>query len=443
MKAIIMAGGKGTSLMPISELAPKPMTRLLGIPLLEHLVLLLKENGFTELCLTLGHQPDSIMDYFGSGSGFGVSITYHIEEEPLGTAGGVRACSDFYRNEDFLVISGDAACDFQLKSFFEHHLASKSDVTMALYPHPQPLRYGTVVTDRFGKIVSFIEKPNWSRVVTDHVNTGVYVISPKAMELVPRDIPFDFARDLFPIMAQSNRKMTGLPMSGYWCDIGDGESYLRCCMDALEGKLKVRGASKDYYFGGRGVFRLENDVTVIAPSVICRGAEIGHGATIEHSIIHPRSRIGAFSRVQNSVVDGGNVGDASVIAGTVICRNCCVPAKSVTKNGEIISRTGEEYYTQPQQTESAPRGERGLCQELLCKNRASLMRQMSSVLWESGADFSDGISIKDGKCKVKIYPLEEESAILVEALGGRESDRLSACRKHSELAKKFGGVAKN
>ncbi len=443
MKAIIMAGGKGTRLMPISELAPKPMTRLLGIPLLEHLVLLLKENGFTELCLTLGHQPDCIVDYFGNGSSLGVSISYHIEEEPLGTAGGVRACSDFYGRDDFLIISGDAACDFELKTLYEHHKNTKSEVTMALFPHPQPLRYGTVVTDREGRVVSFIEKPGWSRVVTDHVNTGIYIMSPKAMELVPHDIPFDFARDLFPLMAEKKRKMTGLPMDGYWCDIGDGASYLCSCMDALEGALKVKGAASDHYFGGRGVYHLENDVTVIAPSVICRGASIGYGTVIEHSVIHPRSEIGSFSKIVNSVVDGGKVGDASLIKGSIVCRNACIPAKTVTKGGEIISRTGESCFTEPQQSEAPARRDRGLCLELSCKSRATLMRQMSSVLWEAGADFSDGISIKDGKCKVKIYPLEDESAILVEAAGGREKDRLSACQKYSKLAQDFGGIAKD
>lgn len=442
MKAIIMAGGKGTRLMPISELVPKPMTRLLGVPLLEHLVLLLKQNGFTELCLALGHKPECITEYFGDGSRWGVSIRYHIEDEPLGTAGGVKACEDFYGEESFLVISGDSACDFRLKTLFDSHLELKSDVTMALFSHPQPLRYGTVVTDKHGHVISFIEKPDWSRVVTDLVNTGVYIISPKIMELVPSGKPYDFARDLFPLLAQRGCAMNGLPMEGYWCDIGDSESYLRCSMDALKGRLKVKTAAGNHVFAGEGVFQLDNDVTVVAPSVICRGVSIGAGTVIEHSILHPNSRVGENCRLRGSVIDGGFVGDYCIINETVVCRGAGVFPQTVTAKGAVIPRPGVKSPPPLSWPEPERRRDKGLCRELSCTGRAELMRLMSGALWEAGADFSDGIMIKDGKCKVRIYPLAEESAISVEAVGGRERDRLAACDKYSALAESFGGVAK-
>lgn len=442
MKAIIMAGGKGTRLLPISEAAPKPMTRLLGRPLLEHITSLLRENGFDQIRMTLGHKPQAITDYFGDGSAFGLSVSYHIEEEPLGTAGGVKACMDFVGGEDFLVISGDAACDFDLRALYERHKTEKSLVTMALYPHHQPLRYGTVVTGKDGQVISFIEKPSWGRVVTDLVNTGVYIISPRAMELVPQGRPFDFARDLFPLLSEKGGKMTGAPMEGYWCDIGDCGSYLQSCMDALDGRLRAATAPGDRFFSGRGVHRLENDVVVVAPSLICRGAELGQGAVIERSVIHSGSRVGAWSRVRNSVVDAGRVGEACVIEGTVVCRDAQVFPMTVTCRGDVVAKNGASLPPPPPPAREAPRGERGLCRELACRGRAELMRQMSAVLWEAGADFSDGISVKDGKCKVRIYPLAEESAISIEATGGRESDRLAACRKYSALAESFGGVAK-
>lgn len=442
MKAIIMAGGKGTRLMPISELAPKPMTRLLGVPLLEHLVRLLKQNGFDELCLTLGHKPEAIKNYFGDGTFHGVSITYMVEDEPLGTAGGVRACTDFVDGEDFLVISGDAACDFDLRSLFEKHIDSKSDITMALFSHPSPLRYGTVVTDDKGGIISFIEKPIWSRVVTDLVNTGIYIISPHVMDLVPKGRAYDFARDLFPVLSRREYKMTGVPMEGYWCDIGDGESYLKSCMDALKGALRADPFPQDYVFAGRGVFRMEKDVIVIAPSVISRDAEIHDGTVIEHSIIHAGSCIGPYSHIRNSVVDGGKTGEACVIEGSVICREAQVPPQTATKPGDIISRSGAAAPKTESEPETEKRREKGLCRELSCTGRAQLMRLMSAALWEAGADFSDGIQLRDGKCKVRIYPLDGESAISVEATGGRESDRLAACKKYSSLAESFGGVSK-
>lgn len=434
MKAIIMAGGKGTRLLPLSELAPKPMTRLLGQPLLEHIIILLKNNGFDELCLTLGHKAEQISGYFGDGARFGLSLSYHLEDEPLGTAGGVRACRDFVGDDDFLVISGDAACDFDLRSLFKSHRRDESMVTMALYPHSCPLPYGTVVTDRKNRVVSFIEKPNWGHVVTDLVNTGVYVLSPEIMDLVPEGKPYDFARDLFPAIGEIEKPMKGLPMSGYWCDVGDCASYLRCSMDALEGRLQITPASGDRLFTGRGVYRIENDVVVVAPSLISADAELGKGAVIEHSVIHSGSRVRAWSRLRNSVVDGGKVGEACMVDGTVVCRDAWVSDMAVTEPGTVAAAEGAALPPPPSPAPEEDRRERGLCRELACSGRAELMRKMSAMLWEAGADFSDGISLKDGKCRVRIYPMAEEQAISIEATGGREKDRLIACEKYSMLA---------
>lgn len=176
-------------LRPVCSGLPKPMTRLLGIPLLEHIIELLRQHGIKRLCLTLSYMPELIIRHFGDGSGFGVSIEYSVEESPLGTAGGVLSCRNFYGDEDFLVVSGDCACDFDLSRLIEQHRCRQAQLTMALFPHSQPLRYGTVLTDKQGNILSFIEKPCWERVVTDLVNTGIYVISPSAMALVPPQSP--------------------------------------------------------------------------------------------------------------------------------------------------------------------------------------------------------------------------------------------------------------
>lgn len=440
LKAVIMAGGKGTRLRPICDLMPKPMTELLGKPLLEHLTQLLKINGFTDLCVTLGHKPECITSYFGDGSRFGVSMQYRIEEQPLGTAGGVRACMEFIGGEDFLVISGDAACDFDLAYLASEHKRHGAAITMALFPHSEPLPYGTVLTDRNGKVISFIEKPSWERVVTDLVNTGIYIISPEVMELVPENTPFDFACDLFPAMSKKGYDIVGIPMQGYWCDVGNSKSYLRCCLDALDGKLKVTPSQKNLLSSGiYAPSGLPNSVRLIPPCVICDGAVIEPGAVIGRSAIHSSSRIGAYSRVINSVVDGGNIGEACIINGTVVCRNSVLYPDTVTSFGDVISQSGS---ASPSQTESKPPVRRravGLCREISCENRAKLMRELSAALWEAGADFSDGITLSDGDCMVRISPLPEESSISIEAIGGREKERLQMCKKYSELAEKFGG----
>ncbi len=239
MQAVIMAGGEGTRLRSVTGDTPKPMALLAGRPILERILTLLGANGVREACITLRYRPEVIQDCFGSGESLGVKISYHIEQTPLGTAGGVKACEDFWQGRDFLVISGDCACDFNLKALMEAHRRHRPAVTMALYPQDSPLSFGTVVTDRLGRVVSFFEKPDWRHVVTNFVNTGIYCVSPAAMDEVPSDRPFDFSKDLFPLLMERGMELRGLPMQGYWCDIGTPRAYHRCNLDALDGRLRV------------------------------------------------------------------------------------------------------------------------------------------------------------------------------------------------------------
>lgn len=239
MKAVIMAGGMGSRLKAITGDRPKPMVPLLGRPLMEYILELLRSQGFDQVCAAVRYRAGDIMAHFGDGSRFGVEMQYRVEEEPLGTAGAVKNCRDFYGGEDFLVISGDAACDFRLSRLMEEHKRRGAAVTLALCRYSEPLSYGLAVTDGEGRIRSFVEKPDWSRVVTDLVNTGIYVISPRIMELVPEGREFDFAKDLFPLLLSRGELLLGLPMEGYWCDVGSPLSYYRCCADALEGKLRL------------------------------------------------------------------------------------------------------------------------------------------------------------------------------------------------------------
>lgn len=237
MKAILLAGGQGRRLRSITGKLPKPMVPLVGVPVLDRLLELLRRNGFTDVCMTLCYRPEVIQEHCGDGSSYGVHLRYRIETEPRGTAGAVRACSDFYGRDDFLVISGDAACSFDLLQLYRQHQSSGAAVTVALYPDAEPLQYGLVLQDRQGYVRHFIEKPDWPHVVTDLVNTGIYIVSPRAMTYVPEDTPFDFANDLFPLLLAADEPILGVPMDGYWCDIGTPRAYYRCCLDVLDGRL--------------------------------------------------------------------------------------------------------------------------------------------------------------------------------------------------------------
>ena len=240
MKAVILAGGRGTRLRAVTHGAiPKPMAELKGRPVLEHIVRRLAECGFTELCCALAYRPEMIRDYFGDGSRFGVRMEYRLEERSLGTAGAVKNCRDFTGEGSFLVISADAACDLDLRALWKAHRRAKPAVSMALYPHESPTSYGLAVTDERGYVRQFLEKPPWEQVVTDLVSTGIYVLGGEAMAFVPEGVPFDFARDLFPRLLHCGLPILGVPLEGYWRDIGDPGSYYRANLDAWEGRLRL------------------------------------------------------------------------------------------------------------------------------------------------------------------------------------------------------------
>lgn len=334
MKAVIMAGGMGTRLRPISGESPKPMVPMLGKPLMEHILELLRREGFEDICAAVRYRAGDIMAYFGDGSRFGVDMQYRVEEEPLGTAGAVKNCRDFYGDEDFLVISGDAACDFRLSRLMEEHKRRGAAVTLALYRHSEPLRYGLAVTDGEDRIRGFVEKPDWSRVVTDLVNTGIYIISPKIMELVPEGREFDFAKDLFPLLLKRGELMLGLPMEGYWCDVGTPLSYYHCCADALEGRLKL------------------------------------------------------------STAPG------------------------------FVPRSGEDGDT------PAPAGEESL--DCACRSRAELMGQLSELLMDMGADYSDGLQLQGPRFHLRISPLASRSAL-----------RISVASQDAEFARELALSARD
>ena len=239
MKAILLAGGQGTRLKAVTGDLPKPLVPLLGRPLAEHILRLLKKHGITEVCAALRYRPEDVMAVLGDGTGLGMHITYRVEEQALGTAGAVKNCADFIGDEDVLVISGDAACDLDLTELIRRHKEKNAAVTLALHRDASPLRFGLAVTDAEGAVRAFVEKPGWDRVVTDLVNTGIYILSPEAIAAVPEGQPFDFGMELFPLLLKKGELLLGVPLDGYWCDVGTPLSYYQCCVDALEGRLQV------------------------------------------------------------------------------------------------------------------------------------------------------------------------------------------------------------
>ena len=205
-----MAGGEGTRLRPLTSNQPKPMVSVVGKPCMEHILELLRTHGFEEVIVTLAFLPQAIRSYFGDGESLGLAIEYSVEEEPLGTAGSVRLASSRL-DEPFLVISGDALCDIDLTALTEFHRARGGAATIALKSVDNPLEFGIVVTDDEGRVERFLEKPSWGQVFSDTINTGIYVLEPEVLRHVPDGRPFDFSKELFPLLLEMGRPIYGVP----------------------------------------------------------------------------------------------------------------------------------------------------------------------------------------------------------------------------------------
>lgn len=346
LKAVILAGGEGVRLRPLSLGQPKPMTPLFDQPILEHILRLLRRSGIVEIAVTLQYMPRRVTDYFGSGENLGVHLTYFTEPEPLGTAGGVRQCMDFLGQEDFLVISGDAVCDLDLKSAMEFHAARQAAATLLLYRHPKPLEYGLVLTGQDGRVKRFIEKPSWGQVLTNTVNTGIYLLSRRAMDAVPAGQPFDFGRDLFPALLAQGEALYGFAPKGYWCDMGDCQAYLKCAADALAGKVRLDLGLPQAAPGIWCAGPLPQGVELTPPCWLGPNVAVGEGSLIgPHVILGAGSTVGRQSLVQRSVLHGASVGDRATLYGSILCRGAQAGRGSVLNEGTVLGEgacAGEE-----------------------------------------------------------------------------------------------------
>ena len=338
MKAVIMAGGEGARLRPVSLGRPKPVTPLLGRPVMEHIINLLKRHGVTDICVTLCYQPQAVMDCFGDGARLGVRLTYFIEEEPLGTAGSVKNCLSRIGSEDFLVISGDCVCDLDLSRAVQFHRERKAAATLVLYHHPNPLEYGLVLTGGEGRVERFVEKPGWGQVFTDQINTGIYVLSPAGLERAPQGEIFDFGKDLFPALLREGAPLYGLPLEGYWRDMGDCRAYLDCVCDALSGKVTLDMGLPRREAGVWSASPLPKGLNLVPPCWIGEGVELGQGCLIgPHTVLERGSLVGERAMVQRSVLlENASAGPRSTLYGAILCPSSSARKGAVLNEGAVL-----------------------------------------------------------------------------------------------------------
>ncbi len=339
MKAVVMAGGEGTRLRPLTSNQPKPMVPIVGKPCLEHILDLLRSHGFREVVVTVAFLPQAIRSYFGDGENLGIDIQYSVEESPLGTAGSVRHASERL-DDTVLVISGDALCDIDLNEIVSFHREKGAAVTIGLKSVDNPLEFGIVVTDDEGRVERFLEKPSWGQVFSDTINTGIYVLEPEVLRHVPTDRPFDFSSELFPLLLEMGRPIYGCVCEGYWQDIGNLDQYRKANFDALDGKvdlaisgMRIRG---DIWVG-EGV-EIDDLEGVEGPAFIGNYTAISPESSVgPYTVLGPVTTLRERARLSHTVVDSScYIGRSAVIEGAVLGRNCDIRPHARIHEGVAI-----------------------------------------------------------------------------------------------------------
>ncbi len=326
MKAVIMAGGEGTRLRPLTSNCPKPMLPLANRPMMEHIIDLLKKHGFDEIVVTVAFLANQIRTCFGDGSELGVRMVYATEDQPLGTAGSVRnAMAEL--DERFLVISGDVLTDIDLGRLVAFHEEHQALATIGLVAVDNPLEFGIVITHEDGSIERFLEKPTWGQVFSDTINTGIFVLEPEIFDYIEPGRPVDFSSEVFPKLLDAGQPLFGAVAEGYWEDVGTLEAYLSAHKDMLDRKVAVN-------FAG---FELNPGVW------LGEGAEIHPEAKIEgFAVIGDYCRVDAGTRIGDYTVLGSNVrvrGDAD-LERTVIHDNAYI-GEAVNLRGSVIGRASD------------------------------------------------------------------------------------------------------
>ena len=340
-KAVIMAGGFGTRLRPLTMSIPKPMVPVANRPMMDHIVSLLKRNGINDVVSLLYFQPEHITEHFGDGADHGIRMQYMLAEADFGTAGSVKNAQPML-DERFIIISGDVLTDIDISAAVAFHEQQKAKATIVLTRVAEPLAYGIVMTDGDGKITRFLEKPSWGEVFSDTINTGIYILEPEVLDLIPAKEEFDFSKDLFPLMLQRGMPLFGYIADGYWKDIGNLHEYQMAHEDVLAGNVRVdfSGVRTNGYYAGTGctvaasasfdgTVVLGNDVVIgehaaLRNCVIGHGTVIGAGAHLHDSVIWNGSQVGDYAEIERAIVcNGVTVGSHATIGEQVIIADGC------------------------------------------------------------------------------------------------------------------------
>lgn len=355
MKAMIMAAGVGSRLMPLTLDVPKPMVPMANRPLMEIIVDLLRDYGVKEMIANLHYHAGVIEDYFGDGSGCGVSMLYSPEKELMGTAGGVKLC-EWFLDDTFIIVSGDALTDIDLDTLVAEHKSKGALATIALKEVPDVEQFGVVVCGEEGRIKRFQEKPRREEALSNLANTGIYVFEPEIFKYIPAHQFYDFGKQVFPQLVKMEAPFYGATIDSYWCDIGSLGTYRQAHIDMLNGKLQLspggelqrsdNGAlvllgdnakvGEEVTFAGQVVVgpgcSLEGSIH-LENSVLWENVHVGHGSMIKDALIGAECRLGRGVRVES---------------GAVIASGCLLENRTViTRNTRVFSSRNGVMQVEP------------------------------------------------------------------------------------------------
>ena len=343
MQALILAGGKGTRLRPLTVYTPKPVVPICNRPFLLYQIDTLRRAGITDITLSLSYQPFKIEQQLGDGSDYGVKITYTVEPLPMGTAGAYKFAEDLIR-EPTVVFNGDIVTDLDLKSVIRQHNSRKAAATIVLAPVENPSAYGLVETEEDGRVRRFLEKPNPDEISCNTINAGTYILDPKVLDFVPTGENYSFEYGLFPDLLNRGEKFYAhVPEDAYWIDIGTPARYLQVHHDILAGR--VRGIKlKDR----RGSFDAATHAEIDDLSIIGDDCTVKPGAQVINSVLGEGVHVEEKARIENSVVwPHTRVGSGAQVVGAIVGRGCHIGRSAVVGAGAVLGdKTSLTDYTQ-------------------------------------------------------------------------------------------------
>jgi NDP-sugar pyrophosphorylase family protein len=344
MKAILLAGGKGTRLRPLTIHTPKPIVPIFDRPFLHYQLDLLKQvPEIDEVILSLNYQPRRIEQIFGDGGESGLGIKYVVEPAPLGTAGAVRYAGESLR-ESVVVFNGDVLTQVDLASVIAMHRERKAMATIVLTPVDNPSAYGLVETDDRGNIQRFLEKPNPDEITCDTINAGIYVLEPETFDRIPKDTPWSIERSFFPSLIERGETFVAYVYRGYWIDIGTPEKYMQVHRDMMDGRYVGHGAHKSPFAATPGsvcvspMARVEDGAVIERPCFIDEGATIKAGARIgPYSVIGRQCHVEEHASLEHAIVWANTrVSQEAVVRHSILGRHCHIGRNASVADGVVL-----------------------------------------------------------------------------------------------------------